>query len=60
MNFMLIYAVVLMHILQMLKFATFPTMVCCLLNAITCLYVGSTRSLAFYNVKREDFKEQQP
>jgi hypothetical protein len=40
----------------MLKFATFPTMVCCLLNAVTCLYVGSTRSLAFYNVKREDSK----
>lgn len=53
-NFLLIYAVLLMHILQMLKFTAFPSSLQCVLYSLVCIYVGSTRSLIFYSVKKED------
>jgi hypothetical protein len=52
-NFMLIYGVLIMHILHMLKFASLAPWLSCLFYSMTCLYVGSTRSLQVYNVKPE-------
>lgn len=52
-NFLLIYTMVIMHILHMLRFAAFPTWISCIFYALVCIYVGSTRSLNFYNVKEE-------
>lgn len=53
-NFLLLYSVIIMHILHMLKFATIPTSLSCIYYSIVCIYVGSTRSLIFYNVKKEN------
>ena len=52
-NFMLIYGVFILHILHMLKLATVQSWVSCLFYSMSCLYVGSTRSLLFYSVKPE-------
>jgi type IV secretory pathway VirB3-like protein len=37
----------------MLNFASLPSSLSCIYYSMTCLYVGSTRSLYFYNVKKE-------
>ena len=52
-NFLLIYSVIIMHVLHMLKFVSIPPALSCIYYSIVCIYVGSTRSLNFYNVKKE-------
>lgn len=52
-NFFLIYSILIMHIMQMLHFATIPTAVCCIYYSMACIYVGASRSLNFYNVRKE-------
>jgi len=50
-NFMLLYAMFLMHVLHMLKYIEIPSSISCIYYSMVCLYVGATRSLNFYNVK---------
>ena len=38
----------------MLKFATLSSAIACLFYSMSCLYVGATRSLSFYNLKKEN------
>ena len=52
-NFMLIYGILILHTLHMLKYASLAPWISCLFYSFSCLYVGSTRSLQFYNVKPE-------
>jgi minor histocompatibility antigen H13 len=37
----------------MLNFTTIPPSFCCLYYSIVCIYVGASRTLNFYNVKKE-------
>ena len=52
-NFALLYTMFLMHVLHMLKFFTFPSVLQCLFYSLACLHVGSTRSLSFYTLNRD-------
>ena len=53
-NFMLIHSVLGMHVLQMLGFATLPSAVQCIFYSMSCLYIGSTNTLSYYNVKKDE------
>ena len=52
-NFLLIYAMVILHSLHMLKYIEVSSWISCIFYSIATIFVGSSRSLLFYNVKQE-------
>lgn len=43
----------LLHFLQMLQFITLPPYFCCIYYSIVCIYVGASRSLICYSVRKD-------